>query len=109
MGIMAQAVHEIKAVWQRIKQDWLGQDVPVLEVPQPVNPEVVKAIENYDAAVNRYNHSDLSDPQLENLYYLERQVAYASLQLALAKARILAGGTPTMDYTVFEKLCRLVG
>ncbi len=74
-----------------------------------MDPDVKKALDNYQAAINRYNYADLSDPRLENVYFLERQITYISLQLALAKARIRNGMNPSLDYTSFESLLKLVG
>ena len=73
-----------------------------------MDPDVKQALDNYQAAINRYNYADLSDPRVENVYFLERQVSYISLQLALAKARIRNGMDPSLDYTSFESLLKLV-
>jgi hypothetical protein len=72
------------------------------------NPDVKKALEEYQCAVNRYNFSDLSDPRVENVCFLERQLAYARLQLALAKARIIEGADPALDYSCFESLTKFI-
>ncbi len=72
------------------------------------NPDVKKALEEYQCAVNRYNFGDLSDPRVENVCYLERQLAYARLQLALAKARINEGEDPSLDYSCFENLTKFI-
>ncbi len=71
--------------------------------------DVGKALDEYMCAINRYNNADLSDPRMENVYFLERQVAYIGLQLALAKARIRGGMDPSLDYTCFENLLKFVG
>jgi hypothetical protein len=71
--------------------------------------DVKTALDNYQSAINRYNNTDLSDPRVENVYFLERQVSYISLQLALAKARIRNGMDPSLDYTSFESLLKFVG
>lgn len=84
----------------------LGTGKHGAEVKPALNPEVQRALENYQAAVNRYNFSDLSDPNLENLCFLERQLAYAALQVALAKARLLAGSDPALDYSCFAEFSR---
>lgn len=74
-----------------------------------MDPEVKKALDNYQTAINRYNYADLSDPRVENVYFLERQVTFINLQLALAKARMRNGKEPRLDYTNFENLLKLVG
>lgn len=72
------------------------------------DPDVKKALEEYKCAVNRYNNIDLSNPKAENVYFLERQLAYIGLQLALAKARLREGLEPAWDYTSFEVLLNIV-
>ncbi len=74
-----------------------------------MDQEVKKALDNYQTAINRYNYADLSDPRVENVYFLERQVTFINLQLALAKARMRNGKEPRLDYTNFENLLKLVG
>jgi len=74
-----------------------------------MDPDVNIALDNYQSAINRYNNADLSDPRVENVYFLERQVTFISLQLALAKARIRNGMEPSLDYTSFESLLKFVG
>jgi hypothetical protein len=71
--------------------------------------DVRRALDNYQCSINRYDNTDLSDPRVENVYFLERQIAYIGLQLALAKARIRKGMDPTLDYTSFESLLKFVG
>jgi hypothetical protein len=73
-----------------------------------MDADVKMALDNYQSAINRYNNADLSDPRAENVYFLERQVTYISLQLALAKARIRKGMDPSLDYTSFESLLKFV-
>jgi hypothetical protein len=73
-----------------------------------MDADVETALNNYQSTINRYNNADLSDPRIENVYFLERQIAYIGLQLALAKARIRKGMDPTLDYTSFESLLKFV-
>ena len=73
-----------------------------------MDEEVKEALNNYQVAINRYNYADLSDPQVENLYFIERQVAFIGLRLALVKARIRNGLEPSLDYSGFEGLLKLV-
>ncbi|NLW47650.1 MAG: hypothetical protein GXY86_09980 [Firmicutes bacterium] len=68
--------------------------------------DVKKAIEAYKCAVNRYNCADYSDSRMEGILFLERQLAFIGLQLALAKARIRNGLDPNLDYTTFETMIR---
>jgi len=68
--------------------------------------DVKKAIENYKGAVNRYNSVDFSDPRMESILFLERQIGFIGLQLALAKARIRNGLEPNLDYTTFETMLK---
>lgn len=68
--------------------------------------DVKKAIENYKCAVNRYNSIDFSDSRMEGILFLERQLAFIGLQLALAKARIRNGVPPNLDYTTFETMLK---
>lgn len=68
--------------------------------------DVKKAIENYKCAVNRYNSADYSDARMEGILFLERQLAFIWLQLALAKARIRNGVAPNLDYTTFETMIK---
>ena len=68
--------------------------------------DVKKAIENYKCAVNRYNSIDFSDSRMEGILFLERQLAFIGLQLALAKARIRNGVAPNLDYTTFETMLK---
>jgi hypothetical protein len=68
--------------------------------------DVKKAIEAYKCAVNRYNCADYSDSRMEGILFLERQIAFIGLQLALAKARIRNGLDPNLDYTTFETMIR---
>lgn len=68
--------------------------------------DVKKAIENYKCAVNRYNSADFSDSRMEGILFLERQIAFVGLQLALAKARIRNGVDPNLDYTTFETMLK---
>ena len=56
-----------------------------------MDADVETALDNYQSAINRYNNADLSDSRAENVFFLERQIAYIGLQLALAKARIRKG------------------
>ncbi|HBF36289.1 MAG TPA: hypothetical protein DDW50_03110 [Firmicutes bacterium] len=79
------------------------------EIEFVMDPDVKQALDNYQAAINRYNYADLSDPRVENVYFLERQISYISLQLALAKARIRNGMDPSLDYTSFESLLKWIG
>ena len=74
-----------------------------------VDADVETALDNYQSTINRYNNADLSDSRVENVYFLERQIAYIGLQLALAKARIRKGVDPSLDYTSFENLLKFVG
>jgi hypothetical protein len=74
-----------------------------------MDTDVRIALDNYQCSINRYDNADLSDPRVENVYFLERQIAYIGLQLALAKARIRKGMDPTLDYTSFENLLKFVG
>ncbi|HBE78164.1 MAG TPA: hypothetical protein DDW65_10345 [Firmicutes bacterium] len=74
-----------------------------------MDADVKIALEHYESAINRYNNADLSDPNVENVYFLERQISYIGLQLALAKARIRKGMDPSLDYTSFESLLDTVG
>jgi hypothetical protein len=74
-----------------------------------LDADVVTALDNYQSTINRYNNADLSDPRVENVYFLERQIAYIGLQLALAKARLRKGTDPSLDYTSFESLLKFVG
>jgi hypothetical protein len=74
-----------------------------------MDTDVETALDNYQSAINRYNNADLSDSKVENVYFLERQIAYIGLQLALAKARIRKGMDPSLDYTSFESLLKFVG
>ena len=74
-----------------------------------MDADVKTALDNYQCTINRYNNADLSDPRVENVYFLERQIAYIGLQLALAKARIRKGMDPSLDYTSFESLLKFVG
>jgi hypothetical protein len=96
----------IENIIQYLKETVFSGDKHSATVSPPANPEVQRALENYQAAVNRYNFSDLSDPNMENLCFLERQLAYAALQVALAKARLLAGSDPALDYSCFAELSR---
>lgn len=73
-----------------------------------LDADVRKALEAYQCAINRYNNADLSDPKVENIHFLERQIAYVGLQLALAKARIREGMDPKLDYTSFESLLQFM-
>ncbi len=68
--------------------------------------DVKKALENYKCAVNRYNSADFSDSRIESILFLERQIAFIGLQLALAKARIRNGLDPNLDYTTFETMIK---
>lgn len=68
--------------------------------------DVKKAIENYKCAANRYNSADFSDSRFESILFLERQIAFIGLQLALAKARIRNGLAPNLDYTTFETMIK---
>lgn len=68
--------------------------------------DVKKAIETYKCAVNRYNSADYSDSRMEGILFLERQIAFIGLQLALAKARIRNGLNPNLDYTTFETMIK---
>ena len=72
------------------------------------DPDVKKALDDYKCAVNRYNSVDLSNPKAENVYFLERQLAYIGLQLALAKARLREGLEPALDYNSLETLLKVV-
>jgi hypothetical protein len=74
-----------------------------------MDTDVKKALDNYQCSINRYDNADLSDPRIENVYFLERQIAYIGLQLALAKTKIRKGMDPTLDYTSFENLMKFVG
>lgn len=68
--------------------------------------DVKKALENYKCAINRYNSVDYSDSRMEGILFLERQIAFVGLQLALAKARIRNGVDPNLDYTTFETMLK---
>ncbi len=68
--------------------------------------DVKKAIEAYKCAVNRYNSVDFSDSRMEGILFLERQIAFIGVQLALAKARIRNGLAPNLDYTTFETMVK---
>jgi hypothetical protein len=72
------------------------------------DPDVKRALEEYKCAVNRYNSVDLSNPKEENVYYLERQLAYMGLQLALAKARLREGLEPVLDSNSLDALLKVV-
>jgi hypothetical protein len=74
-----------------------------------MDTDVRIALDNYQCSINRYDNADLSDPRIENVYFLERQIAYIGLQLALAKARIRKGMDPSLDYTSFESLLKFIG
>ncbi len=87
---------------------YLGHD-DCVKIEFMMDQEVKKALDNYQTAINRYNYADLSDPRVENVYFLERQVTFINLQLALAKARMRNGKEPWLDYTNFENLLKLVG
>lgn len=68
--------------------------------------DVKRAIENYKCTVNRYNSVDFSDVRMEGILFLERQIAFIGLQLALAKARLRNGLDPSLDYTTFETMLK---
>lgn len=68
--------------------------------------DVKKAIETYKCTVNRYNSVYFSDLRMEGILFLERQIAFIGLQLALAKARIRNGLDPNLDYTTFETMVK---
>jgi hypothetical protein len=97
----------VSSIYEEESQHPVHSDFEKIEFE--MDPDVKKALENYQAAINRYNYADLSDAKVENVYFLERQVTYISLQLALAKARIRNGMDPSLDYTSFESLLKLVG
>ena len=79
------------------------------QLEDTMDADVRIALDNYQSSINRYDNADLSDPKVENIYFLERQIAYIGLQLALTKARIRKGTDPDLDYTIFENFLKFVG
>lgn len=82
---------------------------PTDHLESVIDMDVRRALEIYQCAINRYNHADLSDPRVENVCFLERQIAYIGLQVALAKARLREGMDPSLDYTSVDSILKYVG
>ena len=99
----------------RVIQDMLHKTLTgffrngVLKKTLPVkDADLQKALEDYMCSVNRYNNVDLSNPQVENFYFMERQIAFIFLRLAIARARIRDGFAFPIECGKFETMVEFV-